>query len=299
MSANGGFIVLVGEPGSGKSRSAYEAVRAALPEWDLVHARLPTDLAQAAKENAPRRVIWLDDMSRLLDTQHEGLAADFAGLLGSRKPALIIGMLWPTTYDRYTGRHAATVDGDANVLLPVPSAAKEVLDLARVVLVQVALSNSEQERAEEAARHDKQISAALPTTDFGLFQTLAGAPVLLQRWLTGLASGRAVITAAVDARLLGATEPLTREFLVQAAPGYLLPAEFARLTPLWEDEALGYATHQSRRRVHGAAPGAGEGAGNYHRIRPRGLPAKGGPGAPEVRSHPRANMAGASRACHR
>jgi tetratricopeptide (TPR) repeat protein len=242
MSVKGGFIVLVGEPGSGKSRSAYEAVRAALPAWDLVHARLPTDLAQAAKENAPRRVIWLDDMSRLLDTQHEGLAADFAGLLGSRKPVLILGMLWPTSHDRYTGRHTATGAGDANVLLPVPSAAKEVLDLARVVLVQVALSNSEQERAEEAARHDKQISAALPTTDFGLFQTLAGAPVLLQRWLSGLASGRAVITAAVDARLLGATEPLTREFLVQAAPGYLLRAEFARLTPRWEDEALGYAT---------------------------------------------------------
>ena len=54
--------------------------------------------------------------------------------------------------------------------------------------------------------------------------------------------GRAVITAAVDARILGATEPLTREFLMQAAPGYLPPAELARLTPQREDEALDYAT---------------------------------------------------------
>ena len=242
VSATGGFIVLVGEPASGKSRSAYQAVRAVLPKWYLTRAWLPAHLAQAARENASRRVIWLDDMHRLLDTEYEGLAAEFAGLLASRKPPVIIGMLWPDFYDHYVAQIAATADDAADVLPPASSEAKEILDLASMIVVDDVLSNSEQERAEEAARHDQQISAALVATDFGLFQTLAGAPELMRRWLTGLPSGRAVITAAVDARILGATEPLTRDFLMQAAPGYLLPADFARLTPLSEDKAFDYAT---------------------------------------------------------
>ena len=271
MSRTGGFIILVGEPGAGKSRSAFEAVRAVLPKWNLVQARLPADLAQAARENARRRVIWLDDMTRLLDTRHEGLTADFAALLGSRRQTVMIGMLWPGSYNHYAKLRTAPADADSDMLPPAPSAAKEILGMARMMHVGSTLSNSEQERAEEAARHDKQISAALTIADFGLFQILAGAPELLQRWGSGMAPGPAVITAAVDARILGATEPLTREFLMQAAPGYLPPAELARLTPQREDEALDYATTTvdgactALPAVPGEAPGtiAGYGPADY------------------------------------
>lgn len=52
MSITGGFIALVGEPASRKRSSAYEAVRAVLPEWNLVQARLPAGLTQAADDDA-------------------------------------------------------------------------------------------------------------------------------------------------------------------------------------------------------------------------------------------------------
>jgi hypothetical protein len=242
MSLTGGFVALVGEPAAGKSRSAYEAVQAVLPDWTLVPARMPQDLAQSAREEASSRIVWLDDMSRLLGTHHEDLAADFVRLMGSRQPVVLIGMLWRSSYDHYSGPGGAgESDTYPSSLPPTPSATKEILRLARVILVPDELSNSELERAEEAARYDAQISSALEVDEFGLFQTLAGAPELLRRWRSGKHPGNAVITAAVDACLLGSTEPLARKYLEDAAPGYLPPAQLARLSPLWADDALAYA----------------------------------------------------------
>jgi hypothetical protein len=245
MSLTGGFVVLVGEPASGKSRSAYEAIQAVLPDWTLVPARMPEDLAHAAGVEVPSRVIWLDDMSRLLGAHHEDLAADFVRLIGSRQPVVMIGMLWPGSYDHYAGLDRADEsDTYTSSLPPAPSATKEILRLAQVMLVPHELSNSERERAEKAADHDAQISGALAVDEFGLFQTLAGTPELLRRWRSGEPAGTAVITAAVDARLLGATEPLARRLLEEAALGYLRPARLARLTTIWAEHALAYATAQ-------------------------------------------------------
>jgi hypothetical protein len=54
-------------------------------------------------------------------------------LIGSRQPVVIIGMLWPSSYDRYAGQEEAD-QSDAYVgsLPPAPSATREVLSLARV-----------------------------------------------------------------------------------------------------------------------------------------------------------------------
>jgi Tetratricopeptide repeat len=262
MSLCGGFVVLVGEPATGKSRTAYEAVQAVMPDWTLVRARTPQDLMRAAVADASSRVIWLDDMSRLLGAYREDLPADFVRLIGSRRPVVIIGMLWPSSYDRYAGQEEADQSGAyAGSLPPVPSAAKEVLGLARVMHVPEELSNSERERAEEAADHDAQISSALAVDEFGLFQTLAGTPELLRRWRSGDPAGAAVITAAVDARLLGATEPLERKFLEEAAPGYIPPARLARLVTSWETRALAYATAQVDGACAALSPVAGDAPG--------------------------------------
>lgn len=259
VSLFGGFVVLVGEPATGKSRTAYEAVQAVIPEWTLVRARMPEDLARAARAGASSRVIWLDDMSRLLGAHHEDLAADFVRLIASRQPVVIIGMLWPSSYDRYAGQEEPDQsDAYTGSLPPAPSATREVLSLARVVHVPEELSNSERERAEKAADHDAQISSALAVDEFGLFQTLAGTPELLRRWRSGDPAGAAVITAAVDARLLGATEPLARKFLEDAAPGYLPPVRLARLATLWEERALAYATAQVDGACAALSPVAGD-----------------------------------------
>ena len=259
VSLSGGFVVLVGEPATGKSRTAYEAVQAVMPDWTLVRARTLRDLMQAAVADAASRVIWLDDMSRLLGAHHEDLAADFVRLIGSRRPVVVIGMLWPSSYDRYAGQEEADQsDPYAGSLPPVPSAAKEVLSLARVIHVPEELSNSERERAEKAADHDAQIASALAADEFGLFQTLAGTPELLRRWRSGDPAGAAVITAAVDARLLGATEPLERKFLEEAAPGYIPSARLARLVTSWEMRALAYATAQVDGACAALSPVAGD-----------------------------------------
>jgi hypothetical protein len=268
MRAAGGFLVLVGEPASGKSRSVYEALRAVAPEWQMVQPRLPADLARVTAGHAPNRVVWLDDMSRLLGAAHDGLAGEFAALLASREPVVILGTLWPRSYDHYAGLDGAADAAEyASSLPPAPSVTSEILGLAQVILVGSELSSSELERAEEAAACDSQLSDALASDEFGLFQTLAGTRELLRRWLTGDPAGRAVITAAVDARLLGATEPLAQQYLTEAAPGYLPPGDLARLTPAWAGAALRYATTSlegavvALPRVPGATPGTVAGYG--------------------------------------
>jgi hypothetical protein len=91
---DGGFILLVGGSSVGKTRSAYEAVTALLPDWWLVHPAGPDEVAALAAAAAPRTVVWLDELQRYLNAEH-GLAGAVRTLLNSAHPAVVIGTLWP------------------------------------------------------------------------------------------------------------------------------------------------------------------------------------------------------------
>ena len=95
----------------------------------------------------------------------------------------------------------------------------------------------------------------MDTADAGLTQVLAAGPELIRRWEHADATdprqccGKAVITAALDARRVGAQAPVTLEFLIAAAPGYLSSAQQAAAGLDWFQIAITYATTQ----LHGAA----------------------------------------------
>lgn len=81
-------------------------------------------------------------------------------------------------------------------------------------------------------------------------QTLAAGPALVSRWEAGSDPyGRAVITAAVDARRMGVGSPLPAELLRFAAPGYLTRTQQATASANWFEAAMAYATQL----LHGAA----------------------------------------------
>ena len=63
----GGFLLLVGGSSVGKTRSAYEVVRALLPDWWLVHPAGPAEVAALAQAPPSRTVVWLDELQRFLD----------------------------------------------------------------------------------------------------------------------------------------------------------------------------------------------------------------------------------------
>jgi hypothetical protein len=242
----GGFVLLVGGSSVGKTRSAFEAVRDLLPDWQLAHPAGPvqaTALAQAAP--ASPTVVWLDELQRYLDGEHGLTGSTVHALLSAPEPMVIIGTLWPDLYGRYT---RPRVPGGADPR----GREREVLELASVIHVGPQFSPSEQEEARAAAARDRRLAVALQSAGYGLTQTLAAAPQLVALWegaRTDEPYGWAVLTAALDAARLGARAPLSTDFLRAAAPGYCTSQQQAEAPQDWFGQAMAHVTGK----LHGAA----------------------------------------------
>ena len=104
---------------------------------------------------------------------------------------------------------------------------RQVLDLAAVVHIDPEFSPAEQDRARAAAARDLRLAGRAETAGYGLTQTLAAAPQLVPAGRRDVGPyAWAVLTAALDAALLGARAPLSRNscarharLLHQPAPG--------------------------------------------------------------------------------
>ncbi|WP_212991662.1 tetratricopeptide repeat protein [Actinoplanes auranticolor] len=221
----------------------YEAVRAALPEWWLVHPGDAAAVRTTAHDPPARTVVWLVELQRYLN-QPGGLpAATMRSLLAAG--VAVVGTLWP---DEYGPRTALREPGPDDRY----AEDRELLGLARVVEL-TTFSPAERRRAEHLAADDGRIRAALKANDAGVTEVLAAGPELVKWWLAdsvkpGPSYGRAVITAALDARRVGASAPLTVEYLNAAAPAYLSSALQATAPYDWFEQAIKYATTP----LHGA-----------------------------------------------
>ena len=241
----GGFVLLVGGSSVGKTRCAFEAVRALLPDWWLVHPAGPDQVAALAAASVPQMVVWLDELQRYLDGEHGLTGGVVRAMLGAPAPSVVIGTLWPELYTTYA---AVPAPGGAD-----PHAReREVLDLAAVIRIGPAFSPAEQDRARAAAARDPRLKVALEAGGYGLTQTLAAAPQLVARWedaQTAEPYAWAVLTAALDVARLGARAPLSAGFLRAAASGYCTSAQRAEAPENWFEQALAWATGK----LHGAA----------------------------------------------
>ena len=241
----GGFVLLVGGSSVGKTRSAFEAIRALLPDRWLVHPAGPAEINALAQAPPPQMVVWLDELQRYLDGEPRLTGGLVRALLGAPHPVVIIGTLWP---DRYTAYTAVPAPGGSDPW----TREREVLELAAVIRIGQEFSGSEQDRARAASARDRRLAVALGTEGYGLTQTLAAAPQLVARWEDARAAdpyGWAVLTAALDAARLGGRAPLPADLLREAAPGYCTGAQQAEAPPDWFERALAYATEK----LHGAA----------------------------------------------
>lgn len=235
---SGGFVLLVGGSSVGKTRSLYEAVRTRLPDWWLLHPAHQDQLAGAAASSPQQLVIWLDELQKYLDGERGLTAATVRELLRPGRRVLLVGTLWPRRYDEYVEQPRET-NGKADDPYRVE---RELLKLADVLYVGPSFSAMERERAEQAAKGDERLRLALASPDFGLTQVIAGAPQLVHRWDAADAYARALLTAAVDAALLGAKSGIPGDLLRTAVPGYCTPEERASAPDDWFDRALAYAS---------------------------------------------------------
>lgn len=235
----GGFVMLVGGSSVGKTRSAYEAVRDLFPDWWLVHPdpddpRWPGKLTET--KIAPT-VVWLDELQRYFEGAHSLTGDQVRALLRADAQIVTIGTLWPE-------RYAAFSAPPADPMGPDPwRAQREVLQLADVVQVPDCFSDAEHERACQLAAADPRLSAALQHSGYGLTQTIAAAPQLMERWRNADAYAAAVLSAAIDARRLGVLGPIPAGFLRAAAPAYCGNRAQATAPSDWFEAAIDYCTH--------------------------------------------------------
>lgn len=234
---DGTFVLLVGACASGKSRTAYEAARAVLSDRPLLHPASADEIPALADTADGQALLWLDRLDRFLapDGDRNDLASTIRSLIGAG--TVIIGTLTTREYIRRT----------APVSSGVPDRwtdARAVVDQAGIIIVSSDLSVAERRRARAVAGTDPRVRQGLDTPGFGVIQCLAGTADLIRRWEAprGPAPGRALITAASDARRVGAHSPLSRPLLSACTAAYLGAAERADLSAGWFEDALAYAT---------------------------------------------------------
>ncbi|MFF3767581.1 hypothetical protein ACFYYR_26360 [Streptomyces sp. NPDC001922] len=216
------LVVVRGGSCTGKTRTAFEALRAAVPEEFAMLCPADGDgllAALAADAVDPGTVVWLDEaQDYLTGPAGEAVAAGLLRRLDGDGPLIVIATLWP---DRYRDLTTAPRKGDLSdphrhtrILLeqaynaPVPDTFADGLDAVRA-----------------AAGHDPALAAALRGGSSEVTQELTAAAQLVEHYESPSGTpgvyGKALITVALDASRLGAAAPLPYAFLEAAAFGYL------------------------------------------------------------------------------
>ncbi|MFF3878547.1 tetratricopeptide repeat protein [Streptomyces sp. NPDC001978] len=243
--AGGGFVLLVGESTAGKSRLAYEATRAALPDHILIapenRSALPDAIEQATR--LPRCVLWLDKTEQFLGP--DGLTpAKIARLVdGDGHHRVVLGTIRSAQIARYTDVAHPDVAETAE--------ARQTLEQATALRLRRHLTATERERAQTRI-WDPRIADALEHEDeYGLAEYLAAGPQLLNDWENAWESAHdeghpraaALIAAAVDCRRVGLTRPLPRTLLETLHEEYLIRRVGNRLAIESMEEAWRWATY--------------------------------------------------------
>ncbi len=232
VSDDGGVILLVGASTAGKTRCAYEAMRAVLPDHLLIVPRHVTELPDAVTEAVraakahTRCVLWLNDMEQFLGLG--GLSLQDIRAL-RRAGTVLLGTM------------------RSRILADLPS--NELVRLAEQFEVPRLWSAPELERAREhlRSRHDGRLRLALEQAeDFGVAETLAAGPQLWRELTSasvveGHPRGAALVWAAIDVALAGLVEPVSVELLTELHEAYLPGRNKQLIGPEPLDEALSWA----------------------------------------------------------
>ncbi|MFE0374923.1 tetratricopeptide repeat protein [Streptomyces inhibens] len=207
--ARGGLVLLLGEPFTGKSRSALEAMTEGLAGFRVFAPARGADLRglPALLQGRPGRyAVWLDDLD---------------GHLGD-------GGLEPRLLDRLAGLRVvvlATMRDDAyDEHRHAPHG--RVLDLAHTVEPAREWSPAERARCAEQGRSDFRLAdAARSSGPEGAAGYLALGPLLWEEWWRARRAdrhprGHALVRAALDLARCGLTGPLPMDLLLKVHEGY-------------------------------------------------------------------------------
>ncbi|MGV9604063.1 tetratricopeptide repeat protein [Streptomyces sp. NPDC003631] len=243
---HGGAVLLVGDSTAGKSRSAFEALRATSPDGKIWAPADGRDLVRNLRtiiEAQDGCFVWLDDLERYVGP--EGLDPAALAVIRQFKIRIIATMraeqyrrLSPETDDRSGIRddHQHTALG------------ARVLEQLETLIIPRIWGEEEIARAREVT-DSRIVDAVAHSNLFGVAEYLAAGPRLYQMWsLSGGPSGNprgaALVAAAIDFARAGVTGPIPLSTLLELHEPYLARAGGDLLRPEAVEEALEWATRR-------------------------------------------------------
>jgi eukaryotic-like serine/threonine-protein kinase len=240
------FVLLVGESTAGKSRLAYELVRAELPDHRIViPERRESALAAAELAAAePRCVLWLDDLERFLGSGGLTKAAVRQILEAHGTERFIVATIRSEEYAGFGGRAS---NGMATAGRDVMRQGWDVLRLAVCIQVPRRWSSADVAQARQRSDDPRLAEAVGHAAEYGVAEYLAAGPQLLAEWRDAWAPAAhpraaAMVLAAVDARRAGIHRPLPLRVLLEMHEPYLQEHGGDRLRPETPESALAWAT---------------------------------------------------------
>lgn len=240
------MVVLVGGSSTGKTRAAFEATRASLPDWSLLRPADAAGLLGGLRAGAvpARTVLWLNETQEFLNGRPD-VAAALRDLLAGEEPVAVIGTTWPQFWKELTSRPD---DGEQDLRY---QARELLLHDAQRIDVPETFASTDLAELQRLAADPRLAAAAEAAGDSGMvIQVLAGGPELVHRYEHPADAedrlGNAVVAAAMDARRLGQESPLGAAFLEKATPAYLSSPDRVGAPASWFATGLSHATREIR-----------------------------------------------------
>ncbi len=249
--SHSGFLVLVGDATAGKTRAAFEAIRAVLPDYLFIAPSELKGVRVAVQEAAATRkcVLWLDELQDFLGPDGLTRKAIAELLLGTGHHRVILATMRATEESRLaTG---ARRPGESLRL------SQSVVGQAHRIFVERLFSAAERARVQELAGQDSRLADAISHAgNYGIGEYLACGPQLSAEWQDAWARGNhprgaALIAAAVDCRRAGFTGPMPRPLIEELHSVYLEQHNGSSLYPETLEEAWDWAIQL---RESGSAP---------------------------------------------
>jgi hypothetical protein len=226
--------VLVGGRSAGKSRSAYEVLQDLPQTWRLYRPAEAADLSDDVRDGriGPDTVVWLDDAHGILDGQPGCEAAAALRQLvheawDGRWAVVVLASMPQKQWKEMTDPESFAVTRkllESCQRLPVP----EDFKYARAQSISAARLSDPRIREAMAVMGERG----------RLAQYLAGGVFLISHYDNAYPAERAVLDAALDARLLGFESPLPPELLTEAARGYPGVRDGGPLPANWFSDSL-------------------------------------------------------------